>query len=264
MYDKNAIKIYTDGSARPNPGKGGIAFIAEYPEDLNNENFEFSKGFKLSTNNRMELRAVVEVFRWLRKECGISKLTRAIIITDSDYVNSNHSVVQYWKKDKWINKAGKPYENHDLWDLFLKERQKVPIRTELTWRKGKKSEILKKVDKLAKKSAINGTEEDFGYSPGKFTSSRTEGSDAATIFRASSQECLVRVFQKKVYGKSKVLYKITFDLYDNEKNKYIVKNFAYTSSNIAAKLHRNNCYKFKFNDGGLPKIIEVENIEYLK
>jgi ribonuclease HI len=263
MYDRNAIKIYTDGSAKPNPGKGGLAFVAEYPDDSNKDNFEFNKGFKLSTNNRMELMAIVEVFKWLQKECSRIELTRAIIITDSEYVHSNHSNVQYWKKDKWINKDGKPYENDDLWDSFLKEHQKVPIRTELTWHKGKKNEILKRVDKLAKESADRGIETDYGYKTGKFTSSRTDNPSAATLFNTKGQDCLIRVFQKKIYGRNESIYKITFDLWDEGQNKYVAKYVAYKDDN-SFELNRNNCYKVKFSSSGLPKIIEAEHIDYLK
>jgi ribonuclease HI len=263
MYDRNAIKIYTDGSAKPNPGKGGLAFVAEYPEDLNKDNFEFGRGFKLSTNNRMELRAVIEVFKWLQKECGRTKLTRSIIITDSEYVHSHHSNAQYWKKDKWVNKNGKPYENHDLWDSFLKEHQKVPIRTELTWHKGKKNEILKRVDSLAKENADRGSEVDFGYNPGKFTSSRTPISSAATLFNARGQESLIRIFQKKIYGRNKSVYKITFDLWSEEEKGYVAKYYAY-KDDVSFELNRNNCYRVKFSSSGLAKIIEAEHVEYLK
>lgn len=263
MYDRNAIKIYTDGSSKPNPGKGGLAFVAEYPEDLNKDNFEFQKGFKLSTNNRMELCAVIEVLKWLQKECNQTKLTRAIIITDSEYVHTNYSNVQYWKKDGWKNKDGKPYENHDLWDTFLKERQKVKIHNELTWRKGKKNEILKRVDQLAKESADHGSETDFGYSPGKFTSSRTNDPKAATPFKANGQKEIIRVFQKKIYGKINTTYKITFDLYDEVSEKYIAKHTAYII-NSDLDMKRNNCYRVTFNNGTLPKIVSAEHVEYLK
>ena len=58
--------------------------------------------------------------------------------------------LSYWKKGKWVDQYGKPYENKDLWDAFLKERHKLHIRNEIRWEKGKTSKILDRVDFLAR------------------------------------------------------------------------------------------------------------------
>ena len=73
------INLYTDGAARGNPGPGGYGIVLEYPEK--NYRKEFAEGFKHTTNNRMELRAVIE---------GLKKLKttdlQVTVYTDSRYV----------------------------------------------------------------------------------------------------------------------------------------------------------------------------------
>lgn len=144
----------------PNPGKGGIGIVAEFPDSANTENFELSEGYIQSTNNRMELRACIRALEWLQTEMKTRRLTRAIIITDSAYVYSNNSNAQYWKDNDWKNSEGKPYENHDLWDTFLKERQKTKVRVDIVWEKGKTRPILLRVDALAKQGTKNPTKTD--------------------------------------------------------------------------------------------------------
>lgn len=266
MYDENALKIYTDGSCKPNPGRGGIGVVMEFPDKFNRDNIEISEGYKLSTNQRMELMACITAIQWLIANSSSLKVTRAIIITDSDYVYSNYKNVGYWKKDKWINQYGKPYENTDLWDTFLKEKQKLHISNEINWEKGKTRPILNCVDKLAKNGADHPTKNDSGYQSGKFTSSRCTDKKAATMFPANGEELSVRIFVKKIaHGKNETeVYKVTFGIFDYSTRKYSRKFFAYIDKDIMI-FKRNNCYKIKMdNNQKFPKILEVESIEYLK
>jgi len=77
MYDYNALKIYTDGSAIPNPGNGGIGIIIEFPDSSNSDNLEISEGYAHTTNNRMELIACITAIQWLRENGPAKKVTRA-------------------------------------------------------------------------------------------------------------------------------------------------------------------------------------------
>jgi ribonuclease HI len=265
MYDPNATKIYTDGSCKPNPGKGGIGIIIEFPDKFNRNNIEITEGYMASTNQRMELMACTTAIQWLIANSSSLKITRAIIITDSDYVYSNYKNAEYWKKDKWINQHGKPYENTDLWDTFLKDRQKLHVPNEINWEKGKTRPILNYVDKLAKNGADHPTKNDSGYQAGKFTSSRCTDKKAATIFPANNDELSVRVYVKKIYGKNeKEVYKITFGIFNEVSRFYDKKFYAYKDKQCMT-LKRNNCYKIKMNDNpNYPIILEAESIEYLK
>jgi len=103
MYDHNAIKIYVDGSALNNPGgAGGIGGIIEYPDFLDLQNkIIIDEGYKKTTNNRMELRSCMEAIKYIINNTSQFKswgLTRAIIITDSSYVNDNQNTSLSWKK----------------------------------------------------------------------------------------------------------------------------------------------------------------------
>ncbi|KKS05144.1 MAG: Ribonuclease HI [Candidatus Nomurabacteria bacterium GW2011_GWA2_41_25] len=265
MYDYNALKIYTDGSAIPNPGKGGIGIIIEFPDSSNSDNLEISEGYMHTTNNRMELIACITAIQWLRTNGSSQKITRAIIITDSDYVYSNYKNAQYWKEDGWKNQDGKPYENKDIWDTFLKERYKIRTPNEIKWEKGKTRPILLRVDALAKQGAKNPIKTDYGYQPGKFTATRSASKKAATMFIPNNEELIIRVFAKKIYGKNQnEMYKITFDVYDEIQGIYTKKFFAYQGKECIT-LKRNNCYRAKMNGNlKLPLILEAEAVEYLK
>ena len=104
------VHIYTDGAARGNPGPGGYGIVMEWVGKAYRK--EFSKGFKHTTNNRMELLAVIEALKKLKKP-GVS----AIVFTDSKYVAD--AVNKKWVFG-WEKKNFKDRKNADLWIEFLK------------------------------------------------------------------------------------------------------------------------------------------------
>ncbi len=105
------IDIYTDGACSGNPGKGGWGAVLVYG---NNEK-ELSGGNPDTTNNRMELTAVIEALKALKEPCSV-KLT-----TDSKYVCDaiNQRWVYSWKKNGWKKSDKKPALNVDLWQQLL-------------------------------------------------------------------------------------------------------------------------------------------------
>lgn len=265
MYDSNAIIIYTDGSAIPNPGCGGIGIVIQFPDKLETNDIEIKEGYVQSTNNRMEILAVIRALQWIKENRLKFHFTRVIIITDSEYVYNNHHNSIYWKKNMWKNIYGKPYENSDLWDLLLKERQKIYVPTEIKWEKGKSREVLKRVDLLAKSGAKSPTNTDYGFTPGKFTKSRTAGNNTAQLFPAAGQEKIIRVYRKLLYEKNhKQIYKITFDEYSITDGAFIKKYVAYRKDNDGG-MKRNNCFKVIFNsDQNFPQIVSVKSFPYPK
>lgn len=118
------INIYTDGAAKGNPGKGGYGIIME----LVGTNYvkEFSEGYRLTTNNRMELMAVIKALKKLNKPA-----MEITIYTDSRYVVD--AVEKRWVFG-WEKKAFKDKKNSDLWKEFLKEYRKHTIT--FVWIKG--------------------------------------------------------------------------------------------------------------------------------
>ena len=102
----NKVEIFTDGACKGNPGPGGWGAILRYK----NKEKEI-KGFsKETTNNIMELTAVIEALKHLKKPCVI------IITTDSKYVkNGITDWIHNWKKNGWKTAAKKEVKNKELW-----------------------------------------------------------------------------------------------------------------------------------------------------
>ncbi len=115
--------MYTDGASRGNPGPGGFGTILMYGSHRK----EISKGFRLTTNNRMELMAVIEGLRLIKKpELPIT------IYSDSQYVVK--AIEEGWLKN-WIKtdfKGGK--KNKDLWTVYYNLSQKFKIK--MIWVRG--------------------------------------------------------------------------------------------------------------------------------
>jgi ribonuclease HI len=118
------VHIYTDGCARGNPGPGGYGIIMEWVGKPYKK--EFSEGFKHTTNNRMELLAVIEALRKLK----IDHL-KVTVFTDSKYVVD--AVEKKWL-ERWQRTHFKDKKNADLWKLYLKVALKHTVKFQ--WIKG--------------------------------------------------------------------------------------------------------------------------------
>ena len=100
------VTLITDGSCLGNPGPGGWAAILRFGPQTN----ELSGGEPETTNNRMEMTAVIEGLKVLKEPCKIS------IEIDSEYVkNGVTEWMDGWKKRGWMTAAKKPVKNQDLW-----------------------------------------------------------------------------------------------------------------------------------------------------
>jgi len=100
------VEIFTDGACRGNPGPGGWGAILRY-----NRHEKLLKGTEtLTTNNRMELVAVIEALKKLKKPCVVK------ITTDSQYVKNGITLwMHQWKQNGWKTSNKKPVKNIDLW-----------------------------------------------------------------------------------------------------------------------------------------------------
>lgn len=120
------VEIFTDGACLGNPGPGGYGAILR----SNDNEKELSKGYKLTTNNRMELRAVIAALSALKRPCEVT------VYSDSKYVvqSIKEGWVYNWEKRGWKKADKKAAENVDLWQelLPLLEKHKV----DLIWVKG--------------------------------------------------------------------------------------------------------------------------------
>ncbi len=102
----NRVVMYTDGACRGNPGPGGWGVVLNY-----RGNRKTLRGYASeTTNNRMELTAVIEGLRALRRRCEVE------IHTDSKYVMQGiNDWIENWKRNGWKTAAKKPVKNDDLW-----------------------------------------------------------------------------------------------------------------------------------------------------
>ena len=120
------VQIYTDGACSGNPGKGGWGAVLVY----NGTEKEISGAENNTTNNRMELTAVIEALKALKVPCEVT------VTTDSKYVCDaiNQGWVYSWKKNGWKRGKNKPALNPDLWQTLLDELDKHKV--EFIWVKG--------------------------------------------------------------------------------------------------------------------------------
>ncbi len=115
------VEIFTDGACQGNPGPGGWAAILKYK----NVRKEIFGSEPFTTNNRMELTAVIEAFRALKEPCDVT------ICTDSQYVKKG--IVEWlprWKKRNWLTASKSRVKNIDLWKTLDAESRKHRV----TWK----------------------------------------------------------------------------------------------------------------------------------
>jgi ribonuclease HI len=116
------IIIYTDGASQGNPGPGGYGVVLKFGEHRK----ELSAGFRLTTNNRMELMAVIEALKAIKKPGALVH-----IHSDSKYVVDAIEKKWVWS---WAQKGFKDKKNSDLWIELLRLYPQFRIR--LKWVKG--------------------------------------------------------------------------------------------------------------------------------
>ena len=135
---QHQVHIYTDGAAKGNPGKGGYGVVMELVGTSYKK--EFYEGFRLTTNNRMELLAVI---------VGLEKITKpnmsVLVISDSKYVvdSVEKKWVLSWEKKGFVNR-----KNADLWKRFLVVYRKHKV--DFKWIKGHNNHVQnERCDELA-------------------------------------------------------------------------------------------------------------------
>ncbi len=257
LPDPRAIHISTDGSCYKNPGgRSGCAAIVHYPDHLNREDEQILDfGCDESSNNRMELLACIRVLKWIRESGPWSGVSRVQIFTDSQYVKDNLGRARGWKSNDWRNQHGEPRENPDLWKQLLSAHTKTGITVHFEWTLGKKTPVLKRVDRAAKAAATRGgPDTDRGYKPGTIARSMVKGS--AARFPAKGQLAVIRPYRKNILGKGEE--KVRFDILSEESQTYVESCYAFATTALAAELHRQHGYRVRFNDNPkYPQILEI-------
>lgn len=103
------IVISTDGACSGNPGPGGWAAVLRFGDNV----LEISGYDPATTNNRMELKAIIEAAKVLKKPCNVT------VRTDSKYVCNNAALVREHVANGWRTKAGARCANYDMWQELL-------------------------------------------------------------------------------------------------------------------------------------------------
>lgn len=137
------VEIYTDGACSGNPGIGGWASVLLYEQHKK----ELYGNDKETTNNRMELTAVIEALKALKRPCNVT------LYSDSKYVidSINKDWVYKWKANNWIKSDRKPALNTDLWKELLALLE--VHRVKFVWVKGHNgNEYNERCDELAVKA----------------------------------------------------------------------------------------------------------------
>ena len=106
MDTEKTVYLYTDGACKGNPGAGGWGAVLRY----GSREKELFGGEAHTTNNRMELTAIIQGLAALKRPCAV------VIYTDSQYVkNGMEQWIHGWKKNGWKTASKQPVKNEDLW-----------------------------------------------------------------------------------------------------------------------------------------------------
>jgi ribonuclease HI len=123
------VEIYTDGACKGNPGPGGWGALLRVTTAEGVHEKELFGGEAQTTNNRMEMLAVIKALEALKKPCNVR------LFTDSVYVHKGITEwIHGWKKRGWISASKQPVKNADLWREL--DRAREPHTIEWNWVKG--------------------------------------------------------------------------------------------------------------------------------
>lgn len=131
MKKKLIVKAYTDGACSQNPGAGGWAALLLIKDSKRNkETVTIKGGEKKTTNNRMELSAVLEVLTFVNKNLGEFEV-KLEILCDSAYVvdSINNGSLYKWENNGWLKVDGTSVANQDLWKSVLPQLRRLSSHT---------------------------------------------------------------------------------------------------------------------------------------
>lgn len=139
------VEVYTDGACSGNPGPGGYGIILKY----GNHSRVISGFDPATTNNRMELMAVIEALKAIKRPGKVK------VVSDSSYVIKGITEwINGWIRKNWVNSQKKPVLNRDLWERLLEYSR--PHNIEWIWVKGHQGHIENEMcDRMARDAIAN-------------------------------------------------------------------------------------------------------------
>lgn len=208
------INLYSDGGAEPNPGKGGFGLIMSYKGVQK----EFSQGYELTTNNRMELMGVIYGLERLKTKSIVN------VFTDSRYVidGIEQGWAKKWKSQNWFRTKNEKAINSDLWERLLNV---ISIHEKVTvnWVKGHAGHREnERCDELALQ-ALNGNNllVDEGYNPNEVRMFKIEVE--GDLCRKCNTEVVKTQTKKKVLKPGQTYYYDYYLLCPKCKTMYMVE-----------------------------------------
>lgn len=151
------VDLYTDGACSGNPGAGGYGVILIHAPHTK----ELSGAYRETTNNRMELMAVIKGLAALRKPCLVNLYSDSRYIVDA----MNKGWVRRWQSNNWMRNKNEPAKNIDLWIQILELAGQHQVRW--NWVKGHATNTYNnRCDQLAREAITSQTQQpDPGYRP---------------------------------------------------------------------------------------------------
>ena len=139
------VEVYTDGACSGNPGPGGYGIILKYGDHSR----VISDYDPSTTNNRMELTAVIEALKAIKRPGKVK------VVSDSSYVIKGITEwIKGWIRRDWVNSAKKPVLNRDLWERLLEYSR--PHSIEWIWVRGHQGHIEnEQCDRMAREAIAN-------------------------------------------------------------------------------------------------------------
>lgn len=265
IHDDNALVIYTDGSCKNSPRRGGYAYLLVTSDENGKEvthpyNPPGSLG---ATSNEMELKACIEALRLATSQhCPVQaeSYEKIVIFTDSMYVLEGVPQAEYhWPRSDWLTRENEPVLNPELWQELVRLKKRAR-RVDFKKVKAHKTNPHNKlVDKLAKESAdLADRQRPASRMVGRKTSSRK--TEPRVVPMKGQTETIRIIVVRAIPGQPHHAYK--YEVIGKDSPNFGAVDDAFAKNEVAA-LRRAHDYEVRFSESGRGRWIEemVREIE---
>lgn len=259
IHDEEALNIYTDGSSFPGKKRAaGVGVVLMWVDEAgSSQTSEYAPtGYQSATIDEMEIQAcIVGLQEATRVFSDLSRFKKVLLFSDSQYVTENFvSAMNVWPKRAWRGANGTPVKNVDLWKRLRKEVNSCPLRVEVRWVKGHKSNVYNRAaDKLAKKSAAIPFNKPLSISQTARKWSDQKTQRGCVIFDGRAVKIRIISTEYDKYAKE---YEYRFEVIDREDRSYKDLDFAWHKH----LLSRNKCLLVRLNSDqrrpGIDQVLE--------
>lgn len=260
--DETAVNVVVDGSAKQKPRRGGAGIIVVWVDSSGNEATHeeiLPYAYEGTTNNRMEIQAVIDALKLVSgrySPVDPSAFGKIVVHTDSQYVADNVGNALYnWPKSKWRTTDDTPVLNSERWQELRKIIKRLwdqnRLRVDFVWSPGKRDELTRRVDKLAKRSADSPVRQ-------QDVPTRVRRKWSPTAVRRGSipmrrQEEVIRVVTDQ-YLRPQRVYRYLYEVIDPQSSDFGSLDYAFSEK----LLNAGHLYKVRFNDqDSNPRIVDV-------